>query len=296
MMNRERFASFLDPYVRYVYEYVVEKGDDIIPLLFGVSNSELSMEKVTGIGATGLMQPWQGQVYYDDVDPLWDKSYVHQKYSLGLKIDRDLWDDSQHNEVRDRVQRVTLSVYRTRQDHAHSIFNNAFNAAFPGPDGKPLCGTDHPLSPSNTATQSNKGTAALSVDSLEAARLAMMGFTDDRGKKLLLKPDLLLVPPALEMAAEEIVLSAGRSDTANRADNVRKGAYKIITLPLLTDSNNWFVADSQQMKLWMKWFERRKPVPERDEDFDTETLKWKYVARYSYGFHAPLFIYGNEVA
>lgn len=92
MLTRERFASMLDPYVRFVYEQVIEKGDDIIPLVFGVSNSELSKETVTGIGATGLMQPWQGQVHYDDVDPLWDKTYTHQKYSIGLKIERDLWD------------------------------------------------------------------------------------------------------------------------------------------------------------------------------------------------------------
>lgn len=296
MMNRERFASMLDPVVRFVYEMAVEKGDDIIPLLFGVHNSELSKETVTGIGATGLMQPWQGQVYYDDVAPLWDKTYTHQKYSIGLKIERDLWDDSQHAEVKDRVQRVTLSVYRTRQIHAHSIFNNAFNADYPGPDGVALCSTSHPLSLTSTATQSNKGTSELSVDTLEATRVAMMNFVDDRGKKMLLKPDLLLVPPALEMKAQEIVLSAGRSDTADRADNVRKGAYKIITLPLLEDSNNWFLCDSQQMKLLLKWFERRKPVPEREEDFDTETLKWKYVARYSYGFHGYWWIYGHQVA
>lgn len=204
--------------------------------------------------------------------------------------------DAQHNEVRDRVQRVTLSVYRTRQDHAHSIFNNAFNAAYPGPDGQPLCSTAHPLSPSNSATQSNLLTDPLTVDSLEEARIAMMNFTDDRGKKMLLKPDLLLVPPALEMTANEIVLSTGRPDTANRADNVRKGAYKVITLPLLTSSSNWFLADSQQLKLLLKWFERRKPVPERDEDFDTETLKWKYVARYSYGFHGWWGLIGSNVS
>jgi hypothetical protein len=295
-MLRERFASMLDPYIFGVYEQVIEKGDDIIPRLFGVSNSELSAENVTGIGATGLMQPWQGQVYYDDVDPLWDKTYTHEKYSIGLKIDRDLWDDAQHNEVRDRVQRVTLSVHRSRQIHGHSVFNNAFTAgAYAGPDSVALCSAAHPYSPSNATTQSNAGTSALSVDSLEATRIAMMNFVDDRGKKMLVTPDTLIVPPALEMTAKEIILSTDRPDTADRATNVQKGSYKIVTLPLLTDSNNWFLADSAQMKLLMKWFERRKPVPERDEDFDTEMLKWKYVCRYSYGFHGWWFIMGHNV-
>lgn len=295
-MNRERFATLLDPYIFQVYEQVIERGEDVIPSLYGVSNSELHEERVTGIGATGLMQPWAGQVHYDTVDPLWDRTYRHEKYSIGLKIERDLWDDGQHAEVKDRVQRVSLSVHRTRQLHAHQIFNNAFNAVFAGPDGLALCAAAHPYSPSNTTTQSNIGTSVLSPVSLEETRINMINWVDDRGKRLLRVPDTLIVGPALEVSAREILMSTDRPDTADRATNVRRGAYKIITLPLLEDSNNWFLADSQQMKLYMKWFERRKPSPEREDDFDTETLKWKYVARYAFGFHHWAFIFGHNVA
>lgn len=91
-LTRERFARMLDPYIFQVYETVVEKGPDIIPLIYGVHNTDLAEERVTGIGATGLMQKWDGQVYYDDVRPLWDKTYRVEKYSIGLKIERDLWD------------------------------------------------------------------------------------------------------------------------------------------------------------------------------------------------------------
>lgn len=295
MLTRERFAKMLDPYIFQVYEQVIEKGDDIIPVLYDVNNSSLAEERVTGVGATGLMQPWAGQVYYDDVSPLWDKVYRHEKYSLGLKIDRDLWDDAQHAEIKDKVQQITLSVYRTRQIHAHEIFNGAFSSAL-GPDGLPLCHANHPASPENAATQSNVGSSPLDLDSLEATRIAMMNWTDDRGKKMLRVPDLLLVSPALEVTAKELLLSTDRPDTANRATNVRRGAYRVEVLPQLEDSNNWFLVDSKQAKLFLKWFERRKPIPERDEDFDTETLRWKYVARYSYGFHHWSWIYGHAVS
>lgn len=297
MLTRERFRSMLDPYIFQVYEQTIEKGDDVIPDLYGVHTTDLAEERVTGIGATGLMQPWAGQVHYDDVSPLWDRTYRILKYSIGLKMEKDLWDDGQHAEIRDRVQRVSLSVHRTRQLHAHDPFVDAFaGAALRGPDGLPLCAANHPNAPGSIATQSNLGTAPLSVDSLEAARIAMMTWTDDRGKRLLRVPDLLVVPPALEVIAKTILLSTDRPDTADRATNVRKGAYKVVVLPLLTDTNNWFLIDSQQAKLFMKWFERRRPVPERDEDFDTETLKWKYVARYAYGFHHWSFVFGNSVA
>lgn len=298
-LTRERFASMLDPYIFQVYEQIVERGDDVIPLLYGVNNSELHEERVTGVGATGLMQPWDGQVHYDHADPLWDRTYRHQKFSIGLKVEKDLWDDAQHSEIKDRVQRVALSVHRTRQIHAHELFNRAFagSPAGPmlGPDGLPLCAATHPRSPSNNTPQGNLGTSMLSSAAIEETRVQMFNWVDDRGKRLLRVPDLLIVPPNLEMVARELIMSTDKPDTSDRSINARKGAYKIITLPLLEDSNNWFLADSQQMKLYMKWFERRKPTPEREEDFDTETLKWKHVARYSYGFHFWAFIFGHNV-
>lgn len=293
-LTRERFARMLDPYIFMVYENIVEKGPDIIPILYGVHNTELAEERVTGIGSTGLMKKWEGQVYYDDVQPLWDKTYRVEKYSIGLKIERDLWDDAQHAEVKDRVQRITLSVHRTRQLHAHLPFNDAFDGKYlRGPDGEPLCSASHPLAPGSTEVQSNVGNLELTVDNLEATRIAMMNWVDDRGNKLLRVPDMLLVPPSLGAKAAEIVKSSDRPDTADRAINVRQNAYKIVELPLLEHSKAWFLVDSQAAKLYLKWFERRKPVPERDKDFDTETLKWKYVARYAFGFHHWAWIYGH---
>jgi len=295
IMTRERFASLLEPYMFEVYENVMEQGDDIIPQLFDVNNSTLSKETVTGIGAMGLMQPWTGTVNYDSPDALWDKTYTHLKYSTGIRIDRDMWDDAQYGQAKDRINSAILSAHRTRQLHATSVFNNAFDVNYPGPDAVALCSATHDLSPTNGAHQSNLGTSAISIDSIEATRIAMMNFTDDRSNKLLTIPDTIIVPPALEMKVSEYLQSTGRADTANRADNVRKGAYKLITLPLLSDSNNWFMVDSAAMKRYLKWFERRKPVPEQDADFDTEVLKWKLVARYSYGFHGYHWIYGHSV-
>jgi len=295
IMTRERFASLLEPYMFEVYENVMEQGDDIIPQLFDVNNSTMSKETVTGIGAMGLMQPWTGTVNYDSPDALWDKTYTHQKYSTGIRIDRDLWDDAQYGQAKDRINSAILAAHRTRQLHATSVFNNAFDVAYAGPDAVALCSATHDLSPTNGNHQSNIGTSAISIDSIEATRIAMMNFTDDRSNKLLTIPDTIIVPPSLEMKVSEYLQSAGRADTANRADNVRKGAYKLVTLPLLSDSNNWFMVDSAAMKRYLKWFERRKPVPEQDADFDTEVLKWKLVARYSYGFHGYQWIYGHQV-
>jgi hypothetical protein len=204
--------------------------------------------------------------------------------------------DAQHAEIKDRVEQVALSVFRTRQLHAHTLFNDAFaGATLTGTDTQPLCSAAHPNSPSDPSVQSNLGNLPLTLNNIETTRVLMMNWTDDRGNKLLRVPDTIFVPPTLGAQVAELLKSPDRPDTADRAINVRQNAYKIVELPLLTMSNSWFLADSRQAKLFAKWFERRKPAPERDEDFDTEVLKWKFVARYTYGFHHWSWIYGHNL-
>lgn len=302
MLVRERFPDLLEPYLYKVYELVVEKGDDYVSKIFTVGTSDKNKEPVSGIGAADMPRPWAGQVTYSDVSPLWRKEYVHTKYSTGLRFERELFDDAQWPEIKNRTNAVMLSLHRFRQLHAHAIFNAAFTGSTAvgfetvsllGPDGQYLCDTDHPLAPDNAATQSNKLTLPLTVDNLETARLTMMNLTDDKGKPLLVIPDTLIVPPGLEKTAQEIVYSVGRPDTADRADNVRRNAYEVLTLPLLTTSNAWFLVDSKMMKQYCLWFDRRKGVPERQEDFNTEVISYKVVMRMSYGFHHYAWIVGS---
>lgn len=303
MLTLNRFADLLEPYLYKVYEVVVQRGDDYVGQIFTVDTSNKAKEPVSGIGAADLPRKWQGQVYYADVSPLWKKEYTPVKYSTGLRFERELFEWAQWPEIKNRTNAVMLSLHRFRQLHAHAIFNAAFTGSTTiggetvtllGPDGQFLCDTDHPLSPENSATQSNKLTLELSVDNLEAARLTMMNFTDDKGKKLLVVPDLLIVPPTLELRAREIVESAGRPDTADRADNVRRGAYRVLVLPLLEDPDAWFLVDSRLMKQYCLWFNWRRGVPEREADFDTEVLKYKVVEIFGYGFHHWCWVIGSN--
>lgn len=55
IMTREKFASFLEPYIYKVYEQTINQEEDIIPKLFDVQNTEKAEEKHIGIGTLGLM-------------------------------------------------------------------------------------------------------------------------------------------------------------------------------------------------------------------------------------------------
>ncbi|MCL6559351.1 MAG: Mu-like prophage major head subunit gpT family protein [Firmicutes bacterium] len=296
-MTREQFAEFLNPIIHEVYDLTLREKKDFVTELYDVNTTKLWEETIHGVGALGLMQPWAGTVHYDDAVPLYKKTFVQKKYSLGLQIERELWEFSQHAKIKDRIKGLATSVFRTRQLHAISVFNNAFTAN--GADGVPLCSANHPFSPSDPTVQSNTDTLALTGDNLEAVAIKMQEFTDDRGNKLLIQPDTLIVPRALKAKALEITKSDKKPHVgAENAINVHYGEdWDVVVIPWLTDANNWFVVDSQLMKqIGLKWFESRKPIPERNEDFDTEFLKWKVVCLYDYGFVRWEWIFGNQVA
>jgi len=99
----------------------------------------------------------------------------------------------------------------------------------------------------------------------------------------MLKPTRLVVPPDEEYNAKEILQSAGRPDTANRADNVIKGALTEFVYDYLTDTNNFYIlADKSQHKL--KSFNRE--AFDVREFFDDKTrMNWVQAAMaFSYGF------------
>lgn len=177
-----------------------------------------------------------------------------------------------------------------------SVFNNAFNSSiFAGGDGLSLCNSAHTFV-GVSSTNSNTGTTALSATAVEATRLLMRQFTDETGNLLISRADTLLVPPALEETAWEIVNAQGKLDTGDNNPNFSKGKYKIISWDWLTDSNNWFMMDSRMMKMYLKWFQRVPTEFNKDISFDTYLSKWSVYSRYSFGFSDWVWLLGQNVA
>lgn len=73
--------------------------------------------------------------------------------------------------------------------------------------------------------------AALTEENLIAAFTAMTSRTGDYGKKLALRPNVLLVPPELEWTARKLV---NATTLANGADNVLKGVVEVVSAPWLS--------------------------------------------------------------
>jgi hypothetical protein len=99
-------------------------------------------------------------------------------------------------------------------------------------DGKQLFHTDH-------GNKANPG-AALSVDSLSGARLALRSQKGLSGLPIRVTPKYLLVPPALETPAEQLLTAIAAAKTADV--NPFAGSFTLVVEPRLASAARWYVA------------------------------------------------------
>lgn len=246
MMISSNWGELLLPGLRKIYDDHTSKQPDYMAQLFTVETSNKAQEFGYGIGGLGTMDEWSttnNRVSYEDIEPGYKSVFTHKKYSKGVQIERELLEDDLYGEIRRRVRALSRVVHFTRQVHGISVLNNGFNSAYKGADGKPLFDDAHPTSDSSAITNDNKGTLELNAANVEAARVAMMGWKDDKGNLIEVMPDTLIVPPALRKAAIIIADSDKEPDTSDNNVNVWKGALNVIEIPFLTDSNAWFKKD-----------------------------------------------------
>ena len=176
--------------------------------------------------------------------------------------------------------------------------NNAFTETCY--DGQYFYDTDHPVAGSSV---SNKGTAALSsatrtlaAASYGAARLAIMGFTDDEGRPLGLVPNLLEVPPALEATAR-ILCEGDKLD--DDTPNPYKGTATYMVNPRLTSSTQWMLHVTNRPLKPFIYQERKAPVfvqqtnPDTEDVFMRKKFKFGAEARVAGGYGLWPLSYGS---
>lgn len=297
VMVRENWGVALLPILRRVFNRQLDTHQDYVKTIYNVEKSTKAVEQNQAVGNLGLMDDWEQsrrRVSYEGIALGHRSTYVNRKYSKGLEIERELLDDDQIGEIRKRVRALADTVAYTRQWWGAELFNDAFDGnRFKGPDGVPLCATNHTVSPESSVTYSNvKEDFDLTPDNVEALRTEMMQWTDDKGNLLVMNPDTLIVPPALRKAALVIADSDKEPFTQLNNVNIWRGSLDVIEWPFLKNPKAWFMVDSRRMKNMLNWYDRRKPTIVSSNDFDTEVAKYAAIGRWSLGWDDASFLVG----
>lgn len=293
--NRASFGDLLEPGFREIFDDKFSEVPEIGASLFHVNSSSKQDERDSGVTGFGLMQQTAegAPIDYEDPIQMYDVTYSHLKYTKGFKVTKEMYEDDLYNVMNKKPAALGRSARRTRENEAAQVFNRAFNASYRGGDEVPLVSTVHPRSDGGTS-QSNASSTGITLTeaNLETGRLAMRNQLDDKGMRIDVNPDTLLVPINLDKTAHIIVDAPMRSATADNDPNVYKGKFKIIDWIYLTSTTAWFLIDSSVHEL--NWFDRVKPEFKQDDAFDTDLALYKARQRFSRGWSDWRGVWGSQ--
>lgn len=299
IITSSSFAKALWPGVNAWYgkaytEYPVEHDK-----LFEKYSSSRAWEEDVGVSSFGLLgvKTEAGGINYDTEKQGFTTRYTHVVYALGFTISREIFEDDQYDIVGQRkAQGLAFSSRQTKEVVAANVYNRAFNTAFTFGDGKELLNSTRPNIAGGTWSNIIATAADISEAALEQAFIDIAGYTNDRGLKVSIKPQSILVPYQLDFEVNKIMKTEYEVGTNNNTVNIVRGRFPggIVMNHYLTDPDAWFIRTNAPHG--MKHFERRADQFDMDNDFDTENAKFKVTGRYSFGMTDPRGIYGSAGA
>lgn len=267
---------------------------------FEVKTSKQQYEEDAGFSGMGLapLKAEGSAIQYDSMKQSYVKRYTMLSYAIAYMITREERDDNLYGKLSiARTRAAGYSMNATIETVAANVYNRAFNASFTGGDGVSLLNTAHPTAGGSFA---NKPTNDMDLSelALEDAIIAISDFTNDRGIRIAIKPQQLIIPTSLIFTAKRILNNPNQPDTAERNINA---LYQLNSIPqgyfvnhYFTNSNAWFIKTS--CPEGMKFYMRTAPMMEDDNDFDTKNGKYSCFARFVPGWTDPRGLYGSSGA
>lgn len=304
-MARETRSRFSTLYVPGMFAAMTEeykRYPEIWRELVKSESSQKPFEEMAYLSGLGLLlKKGEGDpVVYDARLQGPKKRWTHDTLALGLRITEEAIEDDQYGIMKDGAREVGVSARETRHIRIAEIFNTGFVTTYHvAGDALAIFSASHTRL--DGVTWSNLATASgLSYSTLQNAVLQFESLTDDRGKKIQQSPSTLLVPPALEMKALELLETVGQPENANNTINAlarARPSLKLVVWPYLTSSTAWYlIGDNARLSNGLIHFERVGISFGKEGDFDTGDAKFKTRFRDSIEINRPTGLLGNAGA
>lgn len=308
-MGVANFPDLLDLRFRDILSDFFKQVQDMVPVIYGHPGPERPMrqdERWSSISGLPRTPQFTGTVQYDSASQGYDVTASYVEFAQGIQINRTLVEWDQFDVIDGRPKALARSFYRRRQVDAARIFNTgAFSVDtfyYNHSEGVALCSNSHTTTTgaSTASGFDNLVTTALNGANLASAQIQVAGFRDEQAELIDAVMDELWIPVDLYETAYEIVASLGKVDTAQNNRNVHHGAYDLIVVKDMTDTNNWFGTDSTMRKDLLYWLDQVWPggQPEfgQAEEFDTFVGKWRGYGRWTNVYRDWRFILGAQVS
>ena len=288
--NEENFGKLLEPGLRKIFFETYDELPEQFARIYNIEKSTKAREHDWGMGAFGDWEERTSQldtVEYKTLSPGLERIYIHDAFTKGFAITREMYDDDQYRQMNKMPQAMARAGRQKVEKDALIPLIKGFDPAHPIYNGKPLFAADHPLLDS-VKTVSNLATGALTDENLKKAIQLMRETLDEAGNLVQFKATKLIIPPALEDTAIRILGSDRISATDLNDTNkfLKESGIEIVVLDYLGaagggSDTHWFLQDGSRHELNFFW--RIKPEFKWDESFDNFVQKYRGYMRYSYG-------------
>lgn len=300
-MTTSSFAKFIYPGVNAIYGRKYDEHQEQYKELFDIFTSRRAFEEDVSVSGFGLaaVKTEGAPVTYDNEQQGFLTRYDMVVYGLGFVVSRELYDDDLYDVASQRkAESLAMSMRQTKEIVAANVYNRAFSGSYLGTGSKSLLASDHPNVAGGTYSNMPTVAADLSEASLEQAIIDIKKMTNDRGLRINVMPNKLIIPVDLEFEAERILKSPLRVGSANNDLNALKSMGKfpggVVANNYLTDTDAWFIRTN--VPHGMKFFQRRPMEFTIDNEFDSENAKFKATERYAAGWTDPKGLYGSAGA
>lgn len=256
-----------------------------------VTPSTTDAETYAWLGDIPGMREWVGEREIQNLTAS-DYSIKNKDFELTVGVDRNAIEDDKIGLYNPSVQMLGQSAAMHPDELVFTLLASGFSALCY--DGKPFFSAEHMVGKKKVSNMTN---AKLTLEAYVAARAAMMSLTNSKGRPLNLVPDTLVVPPALEKEARDILVA----DFINGTKNTMQGTAKPLVVPQLAghDAAWYLLCTSRPIKpLIYQQRKKAKFVSKTQETDDNVFMSKKFLygadSRGNAGFGFWQMAYGSD--
>jgi hypothetical protein len=296
-INRAQLAKELEPGLNALFGLEYARYENEAAQIFEQESSDRAFEEevmLVGFGQANVKAEGAA-VGFDTASESFTARYVHDTIALAFALTEEAVEDNLYDTLSARYTKaLARSMAYTKQVRGANVLNDAFTTN--GGDGVPLINALNPTSLGGNWSNRAATDADLNETSLEQAMIDIAGFIDERGLKIAMKGQKLILPVNSQFIADRILESTLRVGTADNDINALKnmgmlpGGYTVNHY--LTDTDAWFIKTDCPNGL--KHFVRSALATGMEGDFDTGNMRYKARERYSFGYSDPRAAYGSR--